>query len=278
MKLHMKRYLYCLLAVLCMAGCAQDPYVIVQVADAQLGFTAADVSQTNGTEYVNDLSFEVGCLTKAVAQINQIKPDAVVFTGDQVHRSWDQEQWDTFAQIISGLDESITVLHVPGNHDVVLSDNGVDSTPFTSRYGDDRFCRLENGVRIVGINTNLIKYGDSLETCQKDWLKEVLKKDSPDEVTLVFGHHPFFTTDIAEDEGYFQMSQEKRREYFDLFAQEGVNAVYAGHHHSTHAGEYKGVPMKTLTAVGVQLGPDKSAFRVITVENGAVSDEIVEVK
>lgn len=146
-------------------------------------------------------------------------------------------RWDTFAQIISGLDESITVLHVPGNHDVVLGDNGVDSTPFTSRYGDDRFCRLENGVRIVGINTNLIKYGDSLEAGQKDWLKEVLKKDSPDEVTLVFGHH-----------------------------------------HSTHAGEYKGVTMKTLTAVGVQLGPDKSAFRVITVENGAVSDEIVELK
>lgn len=45
-----------------MAGCAQNPYVIVQVADAQLGFTAADVSQTNGTEYVNDLSFEVGHL------------------------------------------------------------------------------------------------------------------------------------------------------------------------------------------------------------------------
>ncbi len=36
--------------------------------------------------------------------------------------------------------------------------------------------------------------------------------------------------------------------------------------------------MKILTAVGVQLGPDKSSFRVITVENGAVSDEIVELK
>lgn len=82
----------------------------------------------------------------------------------------------------------------------------------------------------------------------------------------------------AKAKGYFQMSQDKRHEYFDLFAQEGVNAVYAGHHHSTHAGEYKGVTMKTLTAVGVQLGPDKSAFRVITVENGAVSDEIVELK
>lgn len=33
----MKRYLYSLLAVLYMAGCAQNPYVIVQVSDAQLG-------------------------------------------------------------------------------------------------------------------------------------------------------------------------------------------------------------------------------------------------
>ena len=274
----MKTFFYSLVAALCLVGCVQEPYVIVQLADVQLGFTAADESQRNGTEYVNDLTFEVECLKKAVAVVNEIKPDAVVFSGDQVHRTWIQEQWDVFADGISGLDPSIKVFHVPGNHDVAFDGGKVDSTPFTSRFGEDRFCHEERGVRLVGINTNLIRFSDSLETAQVEWMKEALKKESPEEVTLVFGHHPFFIGDIDEDEDLYPGAKEKRHFYFDLFSQMGVDAMYGGHHHSTHAAEYNGVQMKTTTAVGVQLGPDSPAVRVITVCGGKVSDEIVELK
>ena len=272
----MKSFFYSLVAALCVVGCAQKPYVVVQIADAQLGFIAAADSDRNGTEYVNDLSYEVECLTEAVAKINELKPDAVVFSGDQVHRSWNEEQWETFAAIISELDEQIKVFHVPGNHDVAFVGNRVDSTPFTSRYGVDRFCHEENGVRLVGVNTNLIRFSDSLETVQVDWMKEVLKKKSPKDVTLVFGHHPFFIGDIDEDEDLYPSAKEKRHFYFDLFSEYDVDAMYAGHHHSSHAAEYKGVQMKTQTSASVQLGPDRASFRVIRIYRGAVSDEVVE--
>lgn len=273
----MKKFIYSLFAVLCLAGCADRPYVIVQLADVQLGFTAADVSQQNGTEYVNDLSFEIECLERAVAKVNEIKPDAVVFTGDQVHRSWDKEQHDSFMAVVARLDRDIKVFYLPGNHDVVIEEGRVDSSPFTDLYGADRFCHSENGVKLVGVNTNLIKYNDPSEAQQQEWMKEVLKKESPDEVSLIFGHHPFFLTDVAEDEGYFQITRTKRYEYFDLFSELEVDAVYAGHRHSTFDAAHNDIPMKTMTAVGVQLGPDKSAVRVITVFKGEVSDEIVEI-
>ena len=272
----MKKFFYSIVALLCLAGCARKPFVVVQLADVQLGFTAADMSQQNGTEYVNDLTFEIECLKKAVAKVNEIKPDVVVFTGDQVHRSWDKEQQDSFRMIVAGLDKDIKVFYLPGNHDVVIEAGKVDSTPFTDLYGPDRFCHSENGVKLVGINTNLIKYNDPSETEQQEWMNEVLKKDSPDEVSLVFGHHPFFLTGVAEDEGYFQITQTKRYEYFDLFSELDVDAVYAGHRHSTFEAGHNEIPMKTTTAVGVQLGPDKSAVRVITVFDGKVSDEMVE--
>ena len=51
----MKRLAYFLISFFALMSCAEKPYVIVQIADAQLGFTAADKSQKEGTEYVNDL-------------------------------------------------------------------------------------------------------------------------------------------------------------------------------------------------------------------------------
>lgn len=267
----MKRILYLVMAAV-ITACSSDPYIIVQVADAQLGFTAADVSQKEGTEYVNDLTYESECLKKAVEMINDIRPDAVVFTGDQVNRAADEEQWTAFAEIISGIDKSVNVFHLPGNHDVVISEGDADSTPFTSRYGEDRFVFAERGVRLVGINSNLIKYNDPRETEQKEWLSEVLLKE--DEVSIVFAHHPFFMSAIDEEDGYFQIQKEKRLGYFDLFEDKGVDAVYAGHRHNNAEGTYGTMPVRTTTSVAFQIGDARPSIRVITVSDGAIQDEL----
>ena len=127
----MKKLFILIASALLVLACADKPYVILQIADSQLGFTAAGKSQKEGSEYVNDLTFEIDCLTKAVAKVNEMKPDAVVFTGDQVNRHYDAEQWDSFAEVFSAIDPSVEVLHIPGNHDVMISEGAVDSCPFT---------------------------------------------------------------------------------------------------------------------------------------------------
>lgn len=271
----MKRLAYFLISFFALMSCAEKPYVIVQIADAQLGFTAADKSQKEGTEYVNDLTYEIECLTKAVSMVNGIQPDAVVFTGDQVNRHYDAEQWDAFAKVISDIDPSIKVFHIPGNHDVVISEGNVDSTPFTDRYLTDRFMHVERGVRIVGINSNLIKYNDLLEDEQVEWMKESHIKDTPDEVSILFSHHPFFLKDIEEEDGYFQIQKAKRHDYFNICTDLGVNALYAGHLHNDSVGSYEGIPVTTTTSVAFQIGPAQPSIRVITVHNGMVSDEVL---
>ena len=270
----MKRLLFFIATFIALAGCAGEPYVIVQIADAQLGFTAADRSQKEGTEYVNDLTYEIDCLTKAVTMVNQIKPDAVIFTGDQVNYSYDDEQWDTFAEVISAIDPSVKVLHIPGNHDVNISDGKVDMTPFTERYAEDRFLHVERGVRLVGINSNLIKYDDPAETELFNWMKDALNKDG-NEVAILFSHHPFFLEDIAEDDGYFQIQKSKRQAYLDMFKESEVNALYAGHLHNESAGTYEGIPVVTTTSVAFQIGPAQPSIRVITVREGKVTDELL---
>lgn len=272
----MRRLLAAIFTAFLLLSCAEKPYVIIQIADAQLGFTAADKSQNEGTEYVNDLTYEIDCLTKAVSMVNEIKPDVVVFTGDQVNRYNDAEQWDSFAQVIAAIDPSVNVFHIPGNHDVSISEGNVDSTPFTGRYTSDRFLHIERGVRIVGINSNLIKYNDPREPEQMEWIKESLAKDSSDEVSILFSHHPFFLKDIAEEDGYFQIQKAKRQEYLNICTELGANALYAGHLHNNSEGSYEGLPVTTTTSVAFQIGPAQPSIRVITVQDGVVDDQILE--
>lgn len=273
----MKGLLFALMAFLAVSSCSEKPFVIVQVADAQLGFTAADFSQKTGEEYVNDLTYESECLSRAVEYINTIKPDAVVFTGDQVNRADNQEQWDAFAEIISGIDSNISVFHVPGNHDVRFDGDSVDPTPFTSRYGEDRFVYSGKGVNIAGINTNLIKAGDSRESEQVEWLYESVSSLPEENVTIIFGHHSFFLTDIDEEEGYFTATKDERAYYFDLFESLGVDAVYAGHRHASYEGEYRGIRMITTTSVAFQIGDGVPSVRVIKVDDGLISDELISI-
>ena len=273
----MKKLVILAFALVALVSCAEKSYVIVQIADSQLGFDAAIKTQEPGAEYVNDLTYEVEYLRKAVAKINEIGPDAVIFTGDQVNLSDNEEQWDTFEEIIAGIDQAICRYHVPGNHDVVVSEGKVDMTPFATRFGEDMFVSRNDGVNIVGINTNLIKYNDPAEEDQKEWLRSILGESKASDVTLIFGHHPFFGEDIDEEDGYFQVQKAKRHEYFDMFVEMGVDAVFAGHLHDSRAAEYQGIPMLTTTSSAYQLGDSKPSIRVIIVKGSEVSEELVEI-
>lgn len=266
----MKRIFGALSVLAALISCRNEPFVIIQIADAQLGFDASVKAQAPGAEYVNDLSYEVGFLKKAVAAVNEKRPDAVVFTGDQVNRPADQEQWDVLNEVISEMDPSVTALHIPGNHDVFISEGKVDSTPFTSRYGTDRFVYANKKVCAVGINSNLIKYDDPREEEQFEWMKSVLDQADEGAVKLIFCHHSFFLKDIEEEDGYFQIQKSKRKKYFDMFLEKGVDAVYAGHLHDSSEGEYMGIPMKTATSAGYQLGEAEPSYRYIVIRDGAV--------
>ena len=134
-----------------LVACSPKTFTVVQIADAQLGFDAAVKGSKPGAEYVNDLTFEVECLKATVAKVNELKPDAIVFTGDQVHLPYNIEQWDAFMQIIAGIDPSIKVYHLPGNHDHILRDGTADPADFIERFGSDHFAGKQGGSQCTHI-------------------------------------------------------------------------------------------------------------------------------
>lgn len=273
----MKRILFSVL-ILALAACGREPYVIVQIADAQFGFTSTVECRNAGVEYDNDVTVEAEYLAKAVALVNEMRPDAVIFTGDQVNHCSNEIEWDAFNKEVAAIDKDITVYHIPGNHDVILSENKVDMSTYSPQYGEGHFVVSENGVRVVGVNSNYIKYNDPKEEEQMAWLQEALKKGRKDEVTLVFSHHPFFLKEVGEDDGYFQIQRDKRQKYMEMFESYGVDALYAGHLHNNSAGEYNGIPVTTTTSVCYQIGDAQPSVLVITVDDGVVTDELVTIK
>ena len=258
-------------------ACSPKTFTVVQIADAQLGFDAAVKGSKPGAEYVNDLTFEVECLKATVAKVNELKPDAIVFTGDQVHLPYNIEQWDAFMQIIAGIDPSIKVYHLPGNHDHILRDGTADPADFIERFGSDHFAAKEGKVNLIGLNTSLIYFNSELEPGQVQWLETALAKTKKGDVTLVFGHHPFFCENIDEDDTHVQIPKAKRYQYFDLFMENGVDAVFAGHLHDNRAAEYEGIPMLTTTSSGYQLGDAPASVRLITVSGKKVKEELVPI-
>lgn len=273
----MKKLIILLLSLLTILSCTSKQIVIVQIADAQLGFDAAVKGSVPGAEYVNDLTFEVECLKATVAKVNEIKPDMVVFTGDQVHLPYDAEQWEAFVQGIADLDPSIELYHLPGNHDHILKDGTADPQDFIDRFGSDRFAVKKGNVNVVGINTSLIYFNSVLEQDQMVWLEETLEATEESDVTLIFGHHPFFCENIDEEDTHVQITKTKRIQYFEYFRSKGVDAVFAGHLHDNSAGEYEGIPMLTTTSSGYQLGAGPASIRVITITGDQVSEELVPI-
>lgn len=242
---------------------------IVQISDTQFGFYDE-----------NSLEYESATYTKCVNEVNELHPDAVVLTGDLVHNSDNEEQWKEFERITALIDEDIPVFYIPGNHDVVKKETGLNMDDYYKHLDKSRFVGQVGDTYLIGIDTNPIKdfYGSEAEQEQFSWIEDRLKENNGEYTPIIFTHHPFFLKNFDEEEGYFQLSVEARKKYFDLFERYGVKAVFSGHLHANSVTSYKSyMPVVTTSAIGRQLGEDESGYRVITVRNGKVSHKYVDV-
>ncbi|MGM9735657.1 MAG: metallophosphoesterase [Candidatus Cryptobacteroides sp.] len=258
----MKRLIF-LVSALIMAACTSDDTVVIfQVSDTQMGFYARN----------RDMEYETRTFTEAVEAINAVYPDAVVFTGDLVHDCKDEAQWTEFRRIEGMLDASIRRFYIPGNHDIVAKGRKFDMTPYTEHIGPDRFCDRVGNVLLTGMNTDILKYTEDspMEEEQINWLRNSLSSKRKGEISIVFGHHPFFLTAPDEPEEYFNIRPEKRETYLGIFRECDVDAVFCGHKHDNYVTADGDIPVVTTSAIGKPLGEAPSGIRVIVCSGGVL--------
>ena len=241
-----------------------ENFFFIQMTDPQFGM----FEDNEGFEKETEL------YEKAVAQINRLKPDFVVITGDFVHDPDDENQISEFKRITGKIASGIPIYMIPGNHDVGLVPTNESLKKYKDNYGSDRFAFNHKGSRFIGFNTSLIKAEiPKLEPKQYKWLEKTLKKGGKANQVILFGHYPFFIESYEEPEKYSNIKSEYREKYFSLFKEYKVDAIFSGHLHNNRLTEYEGIQLVITSAVGKQLGNSPSGFRIVRIHNDRIEHD-----
>jgi len=232
------------------------PWFFIQITDPQFGM------------YENNKGFgkETQLYLAAVAGVNRLKPDFVVITGDLVNDRLDTMQIREFKRITSKITSGVPVYCVPGNHDIGNIPDSATIASFVQNYGSDRFSFNHKNSLFIGLNSEIIKANiNTHEQNQYDWLVNALSKGKKSSHIILFGHYSFFISSFDEPDGYFNIGNDKRMKYLELFASNKVNAIFSGHYHKNAVSRFGDIDIVTTSAVGMPHGDVPSGFRVVKV-------------
>lgn len=205
-------------------------FTFVQMCDPQLG--------------MGGHAHDTASLHQAVRQVNDLEADFVLICGDLFHHASDSSFKD-FRDITTEFD--MPVYLVAGNHDVGNIPNDSTLGYFRETFGEDYYAFKYGGWGFIICNTQLWKNPIGEESQMHDrWFREALSRYSGRSTPIiVLGHHPLFVTEPNEEETYFNLSSEKRREILDLFVDHGIKAYLSGHKHETLLNNYMGIQLVT---------------------------------
>jgi alkaline phosphatase D len=183
---------------------------------------------------------------RVIASVNAVEGgvDAVLVAGDLTDDGL-PEQYDDFKARADRF-RCPAVWSVPGNHDVgnkrregADADGGTITDARLRRYeekvGPSFWVRpLNDGTRVIGVNTPLLGSGLPREAEQWAFLEHELGATGDRRQTLVLLHYPLFTEAPDEPSSvYWNVEPAPRRRLLELLSTVGpsVRAVFSGHLH-----------------------------------------------
>ncbi len=235
------------------AAPSTDTWEFVQLADPQLGMT----------DYRNN----IGSLEQAVKQINLLNPAFVILCGDLVHKPNPQSILD-FQKIIASF--TVPVHCLPGNHDLTLVHPNDALTQWRRLFGRDYDSFRAPPFRVIMINTLLFKNPLTNETAAEvSWLTNELRSAvSAGDIPLIAGHHPLYTHDPGEPDGWQNIPRESRVPLLTWFHEYGVRAMLTGHTHAAFTNTLDGMIMLSAEATSTNMDGHALGFRLWRVSGG----------
>jgi len=252
-----KILIYCFLLLLSVTAVGQtEAFYFIQFTDPQFGMIEGN----------KGFSEETKLMEKAVNAINRLNPQFVVVTGDMVHDGKDQKQIEEFKRIIGLINKQIPVYLLPGNHDIGQEATDDAIHDYMEEHGYDCFSFQVNNSCFIGINTQIIwAKRTQKEQYQLIWMEKILENSQKCNHRIIFGHHPFFVNSPDEPDKYQNIPMERRAIYLDLFRKYNVGNMYVGHLHHNAGGKSGMFELTVTSALGMQLGEDKSGLRIVKV-------------
>jgi 3',5'-cyclic AMP phosphodiesterase CpdA len=175
-------------------------------------------------------------LVEAVqAEVEQLKPDLVVISGDFTQRAR-TEEFRQACEFLEGLRErGHEVIGVPGNHDVPLYDvlrRFFSPLARYRRFIDETLCPFVElpGVAVLGVNTarSLTFKDGRINKQQVEFIRETFARTPADAMRVIVTHHPLFALEVG---GEIERAIGRQELALDAVEESGVDMVLAGHNH-----------------------------------------------
>eukprot|EP00455_Lapot_gusevi_P001737 TRINITY_DN10669_c0_g1_i2.p1 TRINITY_DN10669_c0_g1~~TRINITY_DN10669_c0_g1_i2.p1 ORF type:complete len:290 (-),score=63.37 TRINITY_DN10669_c0_g1_i2:204-1073(-) len=251
----------------------KEPFFFLQLADPQFGFFH------DSRHWEDDIALS----EEAVRHINRLRPRFAVVCGDWTHAFPGEPEYlpqmQDIKRVFSKIDQSIPLVCVCGNHDVGNRPTAHSIDSYRQHFGDDYFAFWVGGCRCIVLNSQLYSNATGapqLQQQQVDWLRQELASlqgpDRPAHI-FVFQHIPWFLQQADEENDYFNIEKQLRLQVLEELHQAGVTGIFCGHYHRNAGGLYKNMPQVVTSAIGGQLGNDKSGLRVVSVYRDSIAHQ-----
>lgn len=177
----------------------------------------------------------------ATAWVEARRPDLVIISGDLTQRAR-VEQFEAASAWCNRLRQSgLTVLVIPGNHDIPLYDVfrrfGAPLRRYQRYISTDLCPWFENDqVAVLGINTarSLTFKDGRINKDQIRMLRERFAKVAPHKTRILVTHHPLFAMPIGQG-GELGEAVGRHEDAVSAVCDAGVHIALAGHFHKTYA-------------------------------------------
>ena len=280
-----------------------EPFTFIQAADCQLGMEFSCIGTGGygqGRGYGEDYRIagtweqEKRWCNSFVEMVNgmEVKPKFAVMCGDildaypEILPEVRERQRADFNEMFGKLD--IPLVCVCGNHDVGNSPTTETVAKYRSDFGDDWFSFVCDGLFCIVLNSQYFadpRNVPELAVEQSSWLDEQLEiaKSGKYKHSVVFQHIPWFlqTPDeemVTDKWGISDnLPQPLRETMLKKFYEAGISKIFCGHYHMNAGGWYnEELELIVTSAIGLQHGPDKNGFRVVSVEEKSIGHQYVE--
>lgn len=243
---------------------AAPPFFFIQASDPQFGMYTSD----------KDFAQETANWTFTIANVNRLHPAFLVVTGDLVNKAGDSAQIAEYLRIVRGLDPSVHLYNVAGNHDVGNEPTPESIAAYRKNIGPDYYSFHEGPIYGIVLNSSYFKAPEKVRdeaAKQEVWLAgELEKAKASGALPVIFLHIPLFLKDPDEPEQYFNTPLETRRRILALLHRYSVRYVFAGHLHANSFGKDGDLEMITTGPEGKPSGPDPSGLRIIEFRDGSL--------
>lgn len=191
-------------------------------------------------------------LRTAVAQVQTAAPQGVIINGDVARLAGEEAAYQQVTQLLNPISQQLPVHMTMGNHDSRENFYAVFGNRNDKTLVDERYVHVVETppVRMILLDSLLYvnKVVGLLGKLQRSWLEMFL--DSADPIpTLIFVHHTLGDGDAD--------LQDVERMFDIIRPHPSVKAILYGHSHQYQYGEYEGIHLINLPAVGYNFSDEE---------------------